>query len=172
MLVDHQASIFLHQPKLEMFLLFSCLLSSISHMFRLSMVLMSNGISAFYKAFGQTFIHDDKFIGQTVGGLFPIFNCIGRVFWGILMDKTAYKVTKMKPKHVQGVDGHRGFASDRPHVLLLLHIIDRSGHPTMPGKSSSQLSPHHQNATELMLPLMNNQTGLPINAECLVRSRQ
>ena len=131
--VDHQASHDPHSPSRAPLVLPNVSSLSFSHMFRLSMVLMSNGISAFYKAFGQTFIHDDKFIGQTVGGLFPVFNCVGRVFWGILMDKTAYKVAAIKPAHVQGVDDHRGSAAYCPNVLLLLHIVDRSGHSSMPG---------------------------------------
>ena len=59
---------------------------------RLSVVLMSNGISAFYKAFGQTFIRDDKFL-SLVGRINSVFNCTGRVFYGFIMDKTAYKVS-------------------------------------------------------------------------------
>ena len=59
---------------------------------RLSVVLMSNGISAFYKAFGQTFIRDDKFL-SLVGSINSVFNCTGRVFYGFIMDKTAYKVS-------------------------------------------------------------------------------
>ena len=53
---------------------------------------MSNGISAFYKAFGQTFIRDDKFL-SLVGSINSVFNCTGRVFYGFIMDKTAYKVS-------------------------------------------------------------------------------
>ena len=52
---------------------------------------MSNGISAFYKAFGQTFIRDDKFL-SLVGSINSLFNCSGRLFYGLIMDKTAYKV--------------------------------------------------------------------------------
>ena len=59
---------------------------------RLSVVLMSNGISAFYKAFGQTFIRDDRFL-SLVGSINSVFNCTGRVFYGFIMDKTAYKVS-------------------------------------------------------------------------------
>jgi len=59
---------------------------------RLAVVLMSNGVAAFYKAFGQTFIHDDHFL-SLVGSINSLFNCTGRLFYGFIMDKTAYKVS-------------------------------------------------------------------------------
>ena len=55
------------------------------------MVLMSNGVLGFYKAFGQTFIRDDKFL-SLVGSISSVFNCTGRFFWGTLIYKTAYMV--------------------------------------------------------------------------------
>ena len=59
---------------------------------RLSVVLISNVISGFYKAFGQTFIFDDQFLGL-IGAITSVFNCSGRLFYGLIMDKTAYKVS-------------------------------------------------------------------------------
>ena len=53
---------------------------------------MSNVISAFYKVFGQTFIRDDKFLG-VVGSINSVFNCSGRLVFGLIMDKFAYKVS-------------------------------------------------------------------------------
>ena len=44
---------------------------------RLSVVMLSNVISAYYKAFGQTFIRDDKFL-SIVGAITSVFNCSGR----------------------------------------------------------------------------------------------
>ena len=59
---------------------------------RLSVVMLSNVISAYYKAFGQTFIHDDRFL-SIVGAITSVFNCSGRLFYGFIMDKFAYKVS-------------------------------------------------------------------------------
>ena len=53
---------------------------------------MSNVISAFYKVFGQTFIRDDKFL-SVVGSINSVFNCSGRLVFGLIMDKFAYKVS-------------------------------------------------------------------------------
>ena len=49
-------------------------------------------IGAYYKVFGQTFIRDDKFL-STTGAITSIFNCTGRLFYGFIMDKTAYKIS-------------------------------------------------------------------------------
>ena len=49
-------------------------------------------ISAFYKVFGQTFIRDDKFL-SVVGSINSVFNCSGRLVFGLIMDKFAYKVS-------------------------------------------------------------------------------
>ena len=59
---------------------------------RLSVVMLSNVISAYYKAFGQSFIRDDKFL-SIVGAITSVFNCSGRLVYGIIMDKFAYKVS-------------------------------------------------------------------------------
>jgi len=59
---------------------------------RLSVVMLSNVISAFYKVFGQTFIRDDKFL-SVVGSINSVFNCSGRLVFGLIMDKFAYKVS-------------------------------------------------------------------------------
>lgn len=47
-------------------------------------------IVAFYKAFGLSFINDDKFLA-TVGSVSSIFNSVGRFFWGYLVDKFSFK---------------------------------------------------------------------------------
>ena len=59
---------------------------------RLSVVMLSNVISAYYKAFGQTFIKDDRFL-SVVGAITSVFNCSGRLLYGMIMDKFAYKVS-------------------------------------------------------------------------------
>ena len=61
-------------------------------MTRLSVVMLSNVISAYYKAFGQTFIKDDRFL-SIVGAITSVFNCSGRLVYGMIMDKFAYKVS-------------------------------------------------------------------------------
>lgn len=48
-------------------------------------------IVAFYKAFGLSFINDDKFLA-TVGSVSSIFNSVGRFFWGYLVDKFSFKI--------------------------------------------------------------------------------
>ena len=55
------------------------------------MVLISQSVSGFYKAFGQTFIKDDHFL-SFVGAVSSVFNCSGRLFYGVLMDNTCYKL--------------------------------------------------------------------------------
>ena len=47
-------------------------------------------IAALYKAFGQTFIRDDLFLG-VLGSITSVFNCTGRLFYGTIMDKASYK---------------------------------------------------------------------------------
>jgi len=61
---------------------------------RLSVVMVTQVISAFYKAFGQTFIKDDQFL-SIVGSVTSIFNCTARVFYGLIMDRFAYKVAML-----------------------------------------------------------------------------
>lgn len=48
-------------------------------------------IVAFYKAFGLSFIDDDKFLA-TVGSVSSIFNSVGRFLWGYLVDKFPFKI--------------------------------------------------------------------------------
>lgn len=43
-----------------------------------------------YKVFGLTFIHDDHFLA-IVGSASSIFNCTGRIVWGVLADRISYK---------------------------------------------------------------------------------
>jgi len=59
---------------------------------RLCVVMLSNVISAYYKTFGQTFIRDDMFL-SIVGSVTSVFNCSGRLFYGLIMDRFAYKVS-------------------------------------------------------------------------------
>ena len=47
-------------------------------------------ISTMYKFFGQSFIIDDHFLAS-VGAVAAIFNCSGRIVWGIIADKISYK---------------------------------------------------------------------------------
>ena len=54
--------------------------------------MLSNVVSAYYKAFGQTFIRDDQFLSM-VGAITSVFNCSGRVLYGLVMDRWAYKVS-------------------------------------------------------------------------------
>ena len=57
---------------------------------RFCAVLITQSVSGFYKAFGQTFIQDDHFL-SFVGAVSSVFNCSGRLFYGVLMDKTSYR---------------------------------------------------------------------------------
>ncbi len=57
---------------------------------RFSVVLITQTIAGFYKAFGQTFISDDHFL-SFVGAVCSVFNCSGRLVFGLLMDKSSYK---------------------------------------------------------------------------------
>jgi len=57
---------------------------------RFSVVMITQSVSGFYKAFGQSFIADDHFL-SFIGAVSSIFNCSGRLFYGVLMDKTNYK---------------------------------------------------------------------------------
>ena len=54
--------------------------------------MLSNVVSAYYKALGQTFIRDDQFLSM-VGAITSVFNCSGRVLYGLVMDRWAYKVS-------------------------------------------------------------------------------
>merc|ERR1719334_1942099 len=57
---------------------------------RFSVVMITQSVSGFYKAFGQSFIADDHFL-SFVGAVSSVFNCTGRLFYGILMDRTSYR---------------------------------------------------------------------------------
>ena len=57
---------------------------------RFCAVLITQSVSGFYKAFGQTFIDDDHFL-SFVGAVSSVFNCSGRLFYGVLMDKSNYR---------------------------------------------------------------------------------
>ena len=58
---------------------------------RLSVVLITQVVAAMYKAFGQTFIFDDQFLAM-VGSAASVFNCSGRLIYGLIMDKTSYRI--------------------------------------------------------------------------------
>ena len=59
---------------------------TIKYFFRFCAVLITQSVSGFYKAFGQSFIADDHFL-SFVGAVSSVFNCTGRLFYGILMDR-------------------------------------------------------------------------------------
>ncbi|XP_045613496.1 uncharacterized MFS-type transporter YhjX isoform X2 [Procambarus clarkii] len=48
-------------------------------------------INAMYKSFGQTFINNDHLLAQ-IGSFAAVFNAVGRIAWGRLMDKTSFQV--------------------------------------------------------------------------------
>ncbi|VDD81080.1 unnamed protein product [Mesocestoides corti] len=48
-------------------------------------------ITSAYKIFGQAYISDDVYL-STIATLSSLFNCLGRVFWGFLVDKFSFKV--------------------------------------------------------------------------------
>ena len=48
-------------------------------------------INSMYKAYGQTYVHDDHFL-SIVGALAAIFNASGRVFWGNMCDAYGYRL--------------------------------------------------------------------------------
>ena len=43
-----------------------------------------------YKFFGNSFIDDDHFLA-TVGSIAAVFNCLGRIAWGLIADRVSYK---------------------------------------------------------------------------------
>uniref|UniRef100_A0A914GSG3 Major facilitator superfamily (MFS) profile domain-containing protein n=1 Tax=Globodera rostochiensis TaxID=31243 RepID=A0A914GSG3_GLORO len=49
-------------------------------------------ISGFYKAYGQTFIHDDFFLA-TINAFAAVFNTISRISWGAIADKFSYQLS-------------------------------------------------------------------------------
>ncbi|CAE1313251.1 unnamed protein product [Acanthosepion pharaonis] len=49
-------------------------------------------IAGLYKAYGQTFIHDDHFLA-VVGSISAIGNTLGRALWGIVADKIGEKIS-------------------------------------------------------------------------------
>lgn len=56
---------------------------------------LANGLSTtviatLYKFFGLSFISDDHFL-TSVGSVAAIFNCSGRIIWGLIADKISYK---------------------------------------------------------------------------------
>ncbi|XP_028401611.1 uncharacterized protein LOC114524659 [Dendronephthya gigantea] len=49
-------------------------------------------ISSLYKAYGQTFISNDRFLA-IVGSFASVFNGLGRIFWGYLADRISFRRT-------------------------------------------------------------------------------
>ena len=61
----------------------------------LVLIMNANGmlpVNSFWKAFGQTFIHDDHYLSM-VGSGSSVFNMGGRLVWGLMCDATGYKPT-------------------------------------------------------------------------------
>ncbi|EUB57554.1 Oxalate:formate antiporter [Echinococcus granulosus] len=48
-------------------------------------------ITSAYKIFGNEYLADDIYL-TTIGTLGSLFNCLGRVFWGYLVDKFSFKL--------------------------------------------------------------------------------
>ena len=48
--------------------------------------------SSNYKFFGNSFIDDDHFLA-TVASISSVFNCLGRICWGLVADRTSYRLT-------------------------------------------------------------------------------
>ncbi|KAH9281322.1 Oxalate:formate antiporter [Echinococcus granulosus] len=48
-------------------------------------------ITSAYKIFGNEYLADDIYL-TTIGTLSSLFNCLGRVFWGYLVDKFSFKL--------------------------------------------------------------------------------
>jgi hypothetical protein len=50
-------------------------------------------ISTMYKAYGLTFIQNDRFLAL-VGAVASVFNSLGRIAWGSVGDRTCYRVSR------------------------------------------------------------------------------
>ena len=48
--------------------------------------------SSNYKFFGNSFIDDDHFLA-TIASISSVFNCLGRICWGLFADRTSYRLT-------------------------------------------------------------------------------
>ncbi len=58
---------------------------------RLGMVLLSQSVSGFYKAYGlEALGYDDEFLTY-VGAIAAAFNCLGRLLFGFFVDRMSYK---------------------------------------------------------------------------------
>ena len=61
---------------------------------RFGMVLISQAVSGMYKAFGMQELRlGDEFLAE-VGAVAGLFNCVGRILFGILVDKFPYKYVR------------------------------------------------------------------------------
>uniref|UniRef100_A0A0B7A8L4 Major facilitator superfamily (MFS) profile domain-containing protein n=1 Tax=Arion vulgaris TaxID=1028688 RepID=A0A0B7A8L4_9EUPU len=54
----------------------------------------STFVSTLYKAYGQTFISDDTFMG-VVGSFAALFNAFGRIMWGSIADRFSFRVSSL-----------------------------------------------------------------------------
>ena len=59
------------------------------------MVLITQSVSGFYKAFGQTFIHDDHLL-SLVGSVSSVFNCLGEGNSDYFMEGCFYTLHTMQ----------------------------------------------------------------------------
>ncbi len=48
-------------------------------------------LTSAYKIFGQKYINNDVFL-SIIATLSSLFNCLGRIFWGFLVDKFSFKI--------------------------------------------------------------------------------
>ena len=93
---------------------------------RFCAVLITQSVSGFYKAFGQSFIADDHFL-SFVGAVSSVFNCTGRLFYGILMDRfclemfTFTSFSKLKDK-LPDSNGSRNDSPDNPCLYPFHHL--------------------------------------------------
>jgi predicted MFS family arabinose efflux permease len=70
---------------------------------RFGMVLLSQGISGFYKAYALKALgYRDDFLAS-VGAAAGIFNCFGRLLFGFLVDRISYRLVAASVQHLQVV---------------------------------------------------------------------
>jgi len=59
-------------------------------------------IATLFKVFGLTFIDDDQFLA-TVGSMSAIFNCAGRIVWGLVADKFSYRLAHISKSGIMTI---------------------------------------------------------------------
>jgi hypothetical protein len=68
---------------------------------RFGMVLLSQGISGYYKAYALKELgYRDNFLAS-VGATAGIFNCFGRLLFGFLVDRISYRLVRASVQHHQ-----------------------------------------------------------------------